>query len=466
MNHSDDEKYLRDILSEGEEFLDTNEIWENIEPRLKKKKKRRYIFIWFFLGLGLLGWSGYYLMGHSTQLASNQMENPQDVVSDSNGIQDDSDVSNTKDNIGLDETSSTDASSEAKKDNRTVSKGNGLSLNSGRPSSISKYDVNFYDLKVPSNLGNGAADTKESISYGHSPETDDSPFKAQITEVEKDDEPLDVTPKKDTSASKKVKEKEKQAKKKKKRKGKKKKKSKWKGYAGVEASVGYSRSMLGANDMASEPLVELRKQTDKALETFGAGFEFRYIHQKTGWMLSVGMEYEQFNYVLQYLEETQETITEWGVTSLVLDAGGQTISEEMGLITYTVIRKKNVNIYNQYRFVNIPLGVGYQRTFKRFNMEYEGGLDINLYHIANGKTFLNQEANSLIGLETMSKKVGIRPNIWAKVGMSYPLKERLSLTMSVHAKQRLGSAIQSDVYPLRQTFFSTGVNMGVRVLIK
>ncbi len=73
MNLSDNEKYLKDLLGDGEQELDTNLVWEAVEPRLKKKRKRRFI-IWWFFGVGIL-FSG--LLWFSTQFWKEKKESVQ-----------------------------------------------------------------------------------------------------------------------------------------------------------------------------------------------------------------------------------------------------------------------------------------------------------------------------------------------------------------------------------------------------
>src|SRR5262245_21765140 len=48
------EERIKSIFGRHRPEVDTDEIWRNIEPRLKKKKRRFILFFWL-LGLGLLG---------------------------------------------------------------------------------------------------------------------------------------------------------------------------------------------------------------------------------------------------------------------------------------------------------------------------------------------------------------------------------------------------------------------------
>ncbi|MCP3932067.1 MAG: hypothetical protein GY705_23590, partial [Bacteroidetes bacterium] len=58
------EKRIKQVFDQYRPDLDQDMIWEQIEPHLNKKKRRRILFLWFFLaGLG-------YLIFHATYFSS------------------------------------------------------------------------------------------------------------------------------------------------------------------------------------------------------------------------------------------------------------------------------------------------------------------------------------------------------------------------------------------------------------
>lgn len=56
MENKDFDKNIKGLFDGFAPEVDTDELWENVEPHLDKKKKRRFLFVWFFFGLAGISW--------------------------------------------------------------------------------------------------------------------------------------------------------------------------------------------------------------------------------------------------------------------------------------------------------------------------------------------------------------------------------------------------------------------------
>lgn len=478
MSLSDNEKYLRDLLGDGTEDLDMEALWDAVEPRLDKKKKRRGIIFWF-LGTGLLfSFLGitFTIWYQTKETASHSTSTINQQHTENNFLE--------KDDLN---TSSIENENNIKDKNNRV-EDNGVDLSTDKKTTVmldyendeskplssllvNKYDINFYNLNQ-GNISNSnhSEEIIETITSSYMEENNTEAVKEELNSNEKDSVIERVGNQKeeeikDDLVDKEEKEKEKKkttTKKKKTSKKKRKKRKKWSPYFYTSASLAYPARMLSSRNGEGIELLDIKREYEKSLESYQFAMNFKSIHKKNNLILNIGVNYENITERLKYQEEIVETEMQTVTESIIVDAQGNLIAQESGVVEITTITKRDVSIYNYYRFVNLQLGVGYRIEQRKFNIEYEAGLDFNVFFNAKGSTF-NKDLQ-VIDLSRSMKQKAVNPSLWTSLSLDYPLNKQVSFTGSVYIKYRPGSITQKE-HEIKHQFFSPGISGGMKFLI-
>ncbi len=184
----------------------------------------------------------------------------------------------------------------------------------------------------------------------------------------------------------------------------------------------------------------------RASVVFGSGLTFR-----TGIQFSTNKE--RFDFVKETLKITVER----------KDPNGNVTTE----IVEKVVMDKT---YNKYRFVDIPIMLGYEKDLNDFVLSLNTGIGFNISSSQSGKIYqsdlksfysLNQadEGNNAI----YRNRAGI--SLLACIGLNYKLNQRTMLMLEPSVRYYLSSISDSN-YPLQQKYFFGGVNVGLRYRIK
>jgi len=223
-------------------------------------------------------------------------------------------------------------------------------------------------------------------------------------------------------------------------------------------SYGVAPSLLSSDTI--ETYMQQRNDSEKTLDAIRAGIGIKFQHANN-WYFKSGLEYEQINEQFNFYEEIESdsTLNNVIVSSYILADGTQI--DSLGTINAKVINWTNHNIYNRYKFIDVPVLFGYSKKFNRnLNWFIEGGLSVNLIFKQNG-AFQSQE-NILIRMEDepdlYKKNVGI--SLLAASGVKYSFNNNLSVWLAPNIKYKLGS-ITSDINPIEQRFLNIGLQTGV-----
>lgn len=237
-------------------------------------------------------------------------------------------------------------------------------------------------------------------------------------------------------------------------------------YVDVYGSPDYAFRTLSANaDNAG--YAAIRDSTEKSLYAFSAGARVSMIWQ-SGFAFRAGVHYAQINERFDYLnpKETQTTTVNVIVDTLINGPDTTFVWDTLS-ITQTGTRIKKT--YNYYRFVDIPLIVGYEMHFNDWTINLNGGVLINLVASQKGDfldpidrpvTFTTGAAN---GYKAFKGNAGL--SVYASVGFLYQLNDRLQLMLEPHFRHYLASLSESS-YLLQQRYNSTGILIGLRYKLK
>ena len=524
MENKDFDKNIKGLFDEFSPEIDTDALWENVEPHLEKKKRRRYLLLVFFFGLAGLGWLGFgdaffvenanlaeqksaIVKEESFDKKINSPEIAQPILSedDSKIISEDA----TKNLVTSEvRTSSSSVSNSNKKSTQTVflekveepsvqkntinSKGTTKRENKKFHSKNINSVTSENDFKSKSNQSENSnlstdsapTDTFAEEAVTEFPSTlqkttepkienieEESPIESSEKALAEAPEKVEKERKKKKLSKKKKRKKKKKSKKKKRKKIKRTKSVKWRPYAQFFTAPEYAARQLSSrtgND--NSPFLQSRKDAEKALDSYNSGLNFQLIH-KGGLVLFSGMEYRQINERLKLEYNTVDTVVERGVVAIIVNSLGDTTDTEYGLKTKVKKTSSNQRFYSSYRFLNLPLGFGYHKKGRKFGYKILGGVNINLAFFAEG-SFLNSSGNpqsfehSTLRKDNFGKM--FKQKLSASYWLSYEYYRNINYRTSWMIAPRIelpGSSLTHLENPFIQKYYNFGLKAGINVLL-
>lgn len=238
----------------------------------------------------------------------------------------------------------------------------------------------------------------------------------------------------------------------------------------VQTGPAFAARRLTARKDAIVPsgYLDGRKRTEQPLESFTAGIFYSAITQN-GLLIRAGLDYRQANerFHLAYTEKKTQQIN--GILTQTVDDSGNILNQTSGPKTVTVTTEYSYKDFNRYRYVNLPLGLGYRHRGEKNRWELAGGIDINLF-FRTGGTILNRylEPNPLsFGFfyydEVFRRNTGL--GAWTSCAYSRKLKDRLWWQVSANFQAPFKPVTRPD-YELIQRYFHFGLTGGVVFLIE
>ena len=327
--------------------------------------------------------------------------------------------------------------------------------------------------KSESNSTKALEPEKDRIQNDNAPSIDevknDPPIKKRLTKKERKE------------ANKKRKEERKKAKAEKEKKKKEKKAEKpksikpvnlpdWKFHLQLMGSGIYTFHNLKDQGRNESSYLDYRDQYVSGIEGFGTSINF-VAESPTGFMLTSGIEYQQLHEQIKRVEEISESELEEVIETITEDSEGNIINQTSSMQLVTTTTQYNQKFYNQYRFINIPLGVGY--TFKRNKMRFKllGGIDINTYFRFSGRVinkseeYIKLHSGSVNGYNKFfNKTIGI--GIWTNLEWHQPIGEKTSLVVSPGIQAPIGSLTpNNDKWPISHRLVKLKLEVGLNYMI-
>ncbi|MFK8008073.1 MAG: hypothetical protein AB8H03_17070 [Saprospiraceae bacterium] len=219
-------------------------------------------------------------------------------------------------------------------------------------------------------------------------------------------------------------------------------------------SPDYANQMLEYKSEDFKEHAQLRTDTEKPYYSFNTGVRVNFLTE-FGWALRTGLVYTQINELL----ETQYTEI---VTTL--DADGNVIGITEGT--------REVNIRNKYKMIDVPVVFGYEVPMKKFDLNVNGGVYMNLISKQSGAFFSPIEDRVVYFTEGHPDDYDIFKNniglsIFMGLGFNFDLTssfnadKKIQLIVEPHARF-YPKSFALDNYILNQKYLSTGVMIGLR----
>ena len=221
----------------------------------------------------------------------------------------------------------------------------------------------------------------------------------------------------------------------------------------VELYAGPDYAMSVFADTAHSAYLQKRKETTKIISAFSAGFRYTRVFNN-GMSLRTGINYsqinEKFTYVQGHVVQLNYYINNQGDTT--------------GTYSETGTRYKSG--INRYRYIDVPIAMGYEMGNDRVHININAGVMVNIYSWQKGS--MVDEADNIINITTgkTNSPYGFKSNIGLGLtgGASfyYKLTNRMHLLAEPYFRYNLSQATRSEL-SLKQKYNTAGLRLGLRL---
>lgn len=451
-NMGEFEKDIRDMFTDLEIPIDTNELWPGIVKGLEKKDKK-YPIWWFFVPIVLLIVGGIYFI-NTNQTKDNTRTSEQFVKN-----QDNSEINNSVANITKTDDQkeiksnneisikSSESEIESAQNSKKIKKYNNISIlknndKTYRNNILNQQELNTsnlinedkkVDFKISKSIINSENKTNNSFIVNHIKTrlyltNFDRNFNLKMNSIKV----FDKTPKI--------------------------KKSVWE--KSIDVGVGFAfvnkNLKLTNEDYASYKTKRI--ETESYLEAITSNIGLNLKH-KSGFFISSGLNYTQIDERFSDNDSIDIYKQNEGVTKQFQESDGKitTLRGQKEVIEHKTWDKI---IYNYYFFLDIPLSVGYSFDINRIKFEVSTGVSYNLAFLKKGQ---------IIGLEGYPVDITEDANLFKKSsGISlisnmkvlFPYKKYL-FYLEPNIKYNLNK-VSLNKNPLEQRYFTYGIQIGSR----
>ena len=501
------EEQARRILEGHRPEVDTDSIWENIEPRLPKKKRRRGIF--FLFGALGLGWTLFFCLNGQGVPPLVYTGNQVHSVSDEQPTPRSMPAAFKRENPTMRtgaQTNTVPPMAQQKALNTATHAFMGSPAEKlivsmpTHPTSVTPPSATAFAIERKDTQTNAwtkaafQASSKGPISNRYNnpplftPHPSRFPFHGSLFTPTNDTVPpmpsilgwpLPVTTSSPTMDSAQVEKKVvettskgaiKQAAQTTPHKKKKRRKSPWTEELSFQAGPELALKQLRERAHISAPSGHLskRKESERSLESFTIGWFYSAARQ-SGLVLKTGLNYRQSTERFRLAYTKKGTESTLGVVSVTVDDAGNILEQNFGSKKITTTLLYSNTAYNRYRYLNLPIGAGYRQTNKKSRWELAGGVDFNLFFRARGTIYTSDNVPTALkqGTTAYDKvfRTHIGTSLWATYCFDRKLNDRLRWQISVSAQAPL-RPVTSPEYALTQRYFNIGLQGGVVYQVK
>lgn len=224
-------------------------------------------------------------------------------------------------------------------------------------------------------------------------------------------------------------------------------------YVDIYYSPEMSRRTIEAKNVQFVAYANKRKMDETFIKAFSVGSRVSMVSSK-GLSLRTGINYSEIKERFNFVKGTQL------ITLIKKDAQGNpidTVQEEVAIVD---------NIYNRYKFIDIPLSVGYEIDLVDFVFTVSGGIGINLMTKRAGYIYgpdLSSKLNLSSAVEGNQKifKDNAGISLLASFGLNYKIGRGFMLLAEPSMRYYLGSLTDSQ-YPISQKYIQFGLIAGLR----
>lgn len=219
-----------------------------------------------------------------------------------------------------------------------------------------------------------------------------------------------------------------------------------------EVGVFYPMTTFENNSNPNSEVLDIRKQNETTLEGLQAAIYGKISMKSKPWYLKGGLNYGRITRKMTFDGSYIKRDTTIGIISITESQTGDTLTVVKGpIITETKITRKEVRHYFHHLW-SVPLVVGYQKRFEKFEIGGEAGVNINVRSNQSGYVMTAPDQFGYV------KDAGLYRQ---KVGISYLAQVHVGLPVNEHNVFAL--ALRANLNP--NNFANAGTSLSEKYQI-
>ncbi len=232
---------------------------------------------------------------------------------------------------------------------------------------------------------------------------------------------------------------------------------------GLYGGVSRSTTNFSLNDSIGLNYAAERNTSEKRLETLHFGFEVS-VHTKNGFYLRSGAEYTRIASLFSANSSLITTDSMVGIREIIINTVTGQRDSIMGMIPVTTTTEFTKRHYNYVHLIDIPIIVGYQWEYAPWSIGVEGGIYANISTKHTGE-ISSPENDAFYDLKKDENKwfktnIGIQPFIGFHA--TYHLSDNFQIHLS--PSFRFDAVFSTDENLLREKHSMLGLRAGVRYI--
>jgi len=235
----------------------------------------------------------------------------------------------------------------------------------------------------------------------------------------------------------------------------------------IESSAGLAFVRRNLTSTSSSPegnaeLIAFRNQNEKPLEAQNYGLYTKLKHT-SGFTFATGLHRTIITELYEYNDTEISTQLTEGIATRVVQLNGDTL-DFVGALDRITTTTYNQKIYNRYRFWEVPLLVGYEKTQGKWSYGVEAGVFVLFRINGDGQIRMPLEI-AFESLNTSMQSTQVyqeSPSISYRIGgrIERAFGEHLSVALSPYLR-RYGTSVLLESNGVSQKYNIIGANLGV-----
>jgi hypothetical protein len=229
---------------------------------------------------------------------------------------------------------------------------------------------------------------------------------------------------------------------------------------GVNAGLFYSHKQLAARDIEGEPLLAVRENTERSLETIHGKIYGDYIIN-SNLSFSLGLGYSRMNEEFRFVETLEDSRLINGIKYVLIGPGvNPTRFDEMGEVLETTTTVTDYTLFNKYELIDIPMLISYKYNTNKWSYGIQAGIIANLSFKGSGR-ILASETN----IQTISNQNIFKKSLGLSYAMNLVLEHRFNNSFGILFAPSLRffpNSFTNDSYILTQKQQLIGGDIGFK----